>query len=155
MKKHHILFNALLLLGVTSYAQRGTQVSQLLFKFDQAGNQIQREYCESNCHLKKKEAAEEAINTESNTPIARLFDESVIMYPNPTTGILNLKWDSDLRGVVHKIQLFNYQGRLLRELAVADLQNTQLNLTTYPTGAYLAKFVFTDASIHTRQIIKN
>ncbi len=153
--KKHFLFQFFLLVSIVGYAQRGTQVSQLLFTFDQAGNQIKREYCESNCHLKQKRTAEDAVSENNAIPIAELFDESVIMYPNPTTGILNLTWDQDLRGVVQKVQLFNYQGRLLRDYDVADLHETTLDLSNYPTGAYLAKFVFTDASIHTKQIIKN
>jgi len=95
-----------------------------------------------------------AISEKIVDPLAAQFDDAVVLHPNPTTGTLRLHWDTKLRGVVEQLLLIDYQGRLLQKVGVQALEETTFDLTPYPNGVYLVKFVFHDQSIHTKQIIK-
>jgi len=61
---------------------------------------------------------------------------SLLLYPNPTSGNVTVNWKSS--DVINTIQLMDYSGRLLEEIA---LQNDAFSLEAYPAGTYFVQMV--------------
>ena len=59
--------------------------------------------------------------------------EMTTAYPNPTTGILNLKND-ELK--INSIQVFDTNGKLMQEIKNVDSAEISIDLSTYPEGVY-------------------
>lgn len=144
--KNHILYGILFLLSMATYGQ-----NKLLLSYDASGNQTGRLYCEGNCFIKSKNPVDEE---SEEIKIAETIDESIVMYPNPTSGILNLQWGNDLTGKLENFQIYNQLGALLYERSLQNESSTSLDFGRYPSGIYLVRISFQDRSSLTRQIIK-
>lgn len=66
------------------------------------------------------------------------FEDNLVIYPNPSKDIfnINLSQTSDL---YDKIIVHNLLGEVLYEGTLISKENNQLNLTTLPSGYYIAK----------------
>jgi len=78
--------------------------------------------------------------------VTSVLDEELIsdlnMYPNPTSGWVNLDWTAQQTGDV-KLEILNYQGQLFlqRDLKVfVGPQQMQFNLPKLQAGIYLVRF---------------
>ena len=76
------------------------------------------------------------------------IDKSVKIYPNPTSSIVNISGDFNIKS----IQLFDVQGRLL-QTSLSNDTNTILDLTQKAKGMYFIK-VISEAGIKVEKIIK-
>ena len=76
------------------------------------------------------------------------IDKSVKIYPNPTSSIVNISGDFNIKS----IQLFDVQGRLL-QTSLSNDTNTTLDLTQKAKGMYFIK-VISEAGIKVEKIIK-
>lgn len=94
------------------------------------------------------------ITNDATTIFAALSTEkfetysSVEMYPNPTTGLINISSKETLRSS----KLYDLQGRLLQD---TPLYNTTdiLDISAYPSGIYLLE-IKTDAGMNVERIVK-
>ncbi len=75
-------------------------------------------------------------------------DNSVKIYPNPTSSIVNISGDFNLKS----IQLFDVQGRLL-QTSLLNETNTVLDLTSKSKGMYFVK-VISEKGIKVEKLIK-
>lgn len=76
-----------------------------------------------------------------------VIKESFIsVFPNPTNDILNIKADKN----IEKIQLFNMEGKMMRQL---ENQN-QLNLSGLPQGTYFLKILLENRQTVIKKVIK-
>lgn len=73
-------------------------------------------------------------------------DQSVTIYPNPSSGIVNVKSDSEIRSV----ELFDIQGRLLQN----KLNSNFIDLSSRANGMYFVR-VTTDKGIKVEKIVRN
>jgi YbbR domain-containing protein len=69
----------------------------------------------------------------------------VILYPNPTSGLLHI--DSDQ--AVEKIEVYDLLGREV----IASGSETQVDLSTLSSGVYLVK-VHVENEVHVRKVLK-
>ncbi|WP_185965495.1 T9SS type A sorting domain-containing protein [Flavobacterium zepuense] len=76
------------------------------------------------------------------------IDNSVIIYPNPTSGIIKLDADSNLQS----IELYDVQGRLLQTAIINDVTAT-VDISTRATGMYFLK-VTTAKGVKVEKIMK-
>jgi choice-of-anchor B domain-containing protein len=76
--------------------------------------------------------------------------ESVGIYPNPTTGILNIVSPQTR---VTKLELIDVSGRILETIDTTTSTDYKLDLTTLQSAMYFVK-ISTDAGSLTKQIIK-
>lgn len=90
--------------------------------------------------------AETVFQTLSNPDFE--IDKSVKIYPNPTSSIVNISGDFNIKS----IQLFDVQGRLL-QTSLSNDTNTTLDLTQKAKGMYFIK-VISEAGIKVEKIIK-
>lgn len=112
-----------------------------------------RYYFESLAFFKK---GEETWGTPLSIPdnISRMEVNITEVYPNPTTGILNLRFNSITNSNV-KILVYNLFGKVFYQQAnPTDEMEIQLDLSLLPNGIYLLK-VENDPKILSYKIIIN
>lgn len=81
-----------LILLLLSFSVSGQIIGdkKLMFSYDAAGNRIYRNYCEGGCRVESRSKSLE--DSELETSIAETIDNSLVMFPNPTSNRLNLSW---------------------------------------------------------------
>lgn len=67
--------------------------------------------------------------------------KSVLVYPNPTTALLNI---SSEEGEIESVDLFNAMGQAMK---ISGLGNSQLDVSDLPAGWYYLAIHFKDATI--------
>jgi PKD repeat protein len=78
--------------------------------------------------------------------VTNLFKGEPLLYPNPTTGIVQL----DLPVPIKRQQLYSRQGELLRELPNQSWQD----LSHQPSGLYILKIETKDGKVISKKILK-
>ena len=76
-----------------------------------------------------------------------LRDDEILIYPNPSSGILNLKSITE----IEQYSIFNISGKLLLRKLV-NLKEITLELTNLENGTYFLNFT-TNNSLVTKKII--
>jgi hypothetical protein len=87
------------------------------------------------------------------TPCSLLGNEQFaanrfMLYPNPTTGVLNI----EAKSTMNQIELFDTNGRTILKNTL-DSQTSSLNMENLATGMYLIKVTTNDGS-STQKIVK-
>jgi hypothetical protein len=72
------------------------------------------------------------------------FQDKPSLYPNPTSGILNIAIDT-----LERIELYDLSGKKLNEESTVS----QLDLTNFSKGVYFVK-LFSQQGVHVEKIIK-
>lgn len=80
------------------------------------------------------------ILTEDTTEIADSEEISMVVYPNPTNGIVNIQLSSGPFPHTSEIQIFDIYGRRLQVWPVKD-ERIQIDLSGYSKGIYFFAFV--------------
>ena len=92
-------------------------------------------------------------NTSTSTfatlGINEVENKSVVVYPNPTTGIVNVNCNDTIKNIA----LYDIQGRLLMT-KIVDSQNATFELSNQNTGTYFVK-VITDNGVKIEKVFKN
>lgn len=78
-------------------------------------------------------------NYSAQTGIANVELESVAIYPNPTTGKINIIIPESLRNHLNNIQLYDMQGRLLKQFECEGAEQFTLSLSDFANGLYLIR----------------
>lgn len=129
-----------LLIFITFFVINSVKAQTLLFTYDAAGNQIQRELViisvnsiTSTNNVNETEQEQETLLPKSNS----INDNSTIieLYPNPVVDLLNVEWQSNLQ--ITQIMLFDSMGRMLQLKKVNEgtIKET-FNLSSYSSGIY-------------------
>ncbi|MBN2663226.1 MAG: T9SS type A sorting domain-containing protein [Bacteroidales bacterium] len=74
-------------------------------------------------------------------------DFDVTVYPNPTTGIINIK-----NATGYQINLTDVSGRILQSVNI-NADNSTIDLTEYANGMYFIQFIDNDV-VHTVKVIR-
>ena len=83
------------------------------------------------------------------------------VYPNPTTGILNVEFvKGNNLWVPDMLQIFDASGKLVETVTMADLedsptQTTQINMSGLANGVYFLKAIKEGQMVAIRKIVKN
>lgn len=109
-----------------------------------------------------------SINCISNDQFALLIDDYKVtattlstndflannfsIYPNPTTGIINV--NSKNNAAINSIQVTDLNGRVVKTLATEGVHETQVNIADLTSGMYFLN-VQTDLGSGSSKIIKN
>jgi hypothetical protein len=82
----------------------------------------------------------------------KLNESDVVIYPNPTRGVLAVKIRNMNPDVLHRIMVFNLNGAVVFERS--NISNyTQINLSAQPKGMYFLR-IFSGDTFITWRIIK-
>lgn len=76
------------------------------------------------------------------------LDESILVYPNPTKGNVNINCNTNIKSV----QLFDVQGRLLQAEMVNENQ-TAIDMSAQSNGVYFLKII-SDKGIGVKKIVR-
>ena len=63
----------------------------------------------------------------------------MILYPNPSTGIINFKTDT-LKDTTFSIKVYNALGQKVFETEYSNTKDTSLNLSDLKKGTYFVTF---------------
>jgi hypothetical protein len=145
--KKTILFSFFLVFLFTGYFR-----SQVIFNYDDAGNQIYRGTTSGTGRM--------VSNTEStSTPtLADQVANKIQAAPVPVKTSLNVIWEQDIKDYILKIDLLAYNSFQIME--TVDVKSKMGNsyvfdMSKYPYGVYYLKFYLSDGNIYTRTITKN
>ena len=78
------------------------------------------------------------------------LDNSVTVYPNPTTGLIQIK-NEEWR--MENVEVYDVYGKLLNVMSVND-HTANLDLSGYAKGTYFVK-VTTEKGVVTKRVVKN
>lgn len=127
----------------------GNAKSQVIFTYDDAGNQIYR----------GTGTGRMANTTESSTiTLADQIANKIQAAPVPVKTVLNVIWEQDIKDYIVKIELLAYNSFQIME--TVDVKSKMVNsyvfdMSKYPYGVYYLKFYLSDGNIYTRTITKN
>ncbi|WGH75909.1 T9SS type A sorting domain-containing protein [Tenacibaculum tangerinum] len=145
--------------------------SKLLLSYDIAGNQTQAFYCGNPdyCSLpaaKKEEennevnelpsVAEGDMNSEENElseDPEQIFENTVRIYPNPTTNYATLSLSDDILKNMHSINLYNANSVLLKNIKTNNT-NIQLDMSNMAVGMYFIHIHLKKGKSITKKIVK-
>lgn len=72
----------------------------------------------------------------------------IILFPNPTDGVLNVKISDNHFGKSFQINVYNFMGKLLRK-TTANENLVNINLENIPSGSYFLKIIIDKKSYNT------
>ncbi|MBO7587420.1 MAG: T9SS type A sorting domain-containing protein, partial [Bacteroidales bacterium] len=75
---------------------------------------------------------------------------NVVVYPNPTTGMIQIQ-NSESR--IENVEVYDAYGKMLNVVNVND-NTTAVDLSNYAAGTYFVR-VMTDKGVVTKRVVKN
>ncbi len=81
-----------------------------------------------------------------------VVDYSVDVYPNPTTGLLNISFDNTTEAGVCSVEIYDALGRLLSSEVVSASGSHSMDISAYPEGLYIVR-VSTSAFVANKKIM--
>ncbi len=84
---------------------------------------------------------------KKNTALETISDNKFRFYPNPTIDVLHIDSDEE----IVEIAIYDVSGKKMKN---CPLQNRQINVTTLPTGFYVAKIKFNNGTVGQKYFIK-
>ena len=146
-----LVVGTLLLFGSLYLAT--AQENQLSFDYDAAGNQIKRYFTVEPTETRALENEEVlTFQTEKEQKLGRKFKA----YPNQTTGIVNVDWESDIKVSIQSVDATPSGGGARIQLDYQKLGSNQIqiDLSNKRDGYYFIRFLLSDGRIVTKKIIK-
>lgn len=134
--------------------------NKLVFIYDSAGNQKIRRSPNntSGTPTLKAKLPEDIVKAEdeelASTDESILFEDSIVIFPNPTSGNLNMQWDTEYNSYIQQIIVSDMGGRRIPINHRQESKEASVDLTRYPTGVYLVNFLLTDGRNIQKKIIK-
>lgn len=132
--------------------------TRLVFVFDEAGNQTWR-----NPDAVENESTVASLKTEilletppelSPEDITEAFVNSIVIYPNPTSGNLTMEWDAQFNDLITEVKVVDMSSRSIGVNHQENSNEARVDLTRYPTGVYFVNFYLRNDKIAQKKIIK-
>ncbi len=151
-----------LLLGFNYDAKAQAPSTELKFTYDNAGNQIKREFICINCTIPflytlVAKVPDESGNNE-NPKTSTKAQRTVTGYPNPLKETLNLKWDASEKYHITKIEAVSQNGLSVfkQEFGSDAYILTQITIPfqRQVPGTYLVMVTFSDSKQVVIKVVK-
>lgn len=94
----------------------------------------------------------DALSVDRTLSTDDFFAKNFSVYPNPSTGILNLA--SKNNTAINTIQLTDLNGRVVKNIKANSVSETQINISDLTSGLYFLN-VQTDSGSGTTKVVKN
>ena len=146
MKKLYSLF------GILVIFSSNQSKAQVIFNYDDAGNQIYRGTASGTGRM-----ASSTENTSTPTLVDQVANK-IQTAPVPVKTVLNVIWEQDIKDYIVKIDLLAYNSFQIMETVdvKSKMGNSYVfNMNNYPYGVYYLRFYLSDGSIYNRTITKN
>ena len=105
-------------------------------------------YWYTNSNLCQEITSQHIVDSYPLDGVAETEDTSFAIYPNPTTGMVNIKCDESGR-----INVFNAHGQLLTSQNTNEAEQISIDLSDFSCGLYLIQFIGQKGMV-TKQITK-
>lgn len=135
---------------------------KVLFKYDAAGNQIQRELC-INCPLGTgRFAQKEEIGKEKNKEIEEIVEEknkeiegTISFYPNPASEELNVEWNFQEHIKISSLLVYTIQGKLVMQYdKLHEKTFLKIPFSSLSAGTYLVVYSMANGEKKSIKILK-
>ena len=146
MKKLYSLF------GILVIFSSNQSKAQVIFNYDDAGNQIYRGTASGTGRM-----ASSTENTSTPTLVDQVANK-IQTAPVPVKTVLNVIWEQDIKDYIVKIDLLAYNSfQIIETVDVKSKMGNSyvFNMNNYPYGVYYLRFYLSDGSIYNRTITKN
>lgn len=139
--------------GVPDYDVELTN-NTLDFSYDIAGNQIKRLLNIVIVSGRSSSNSEEVIFDKIEL-IPEVTETVFQVYPNPSNGPLNIKWNNPKDGV-QSIELYDLTGSQVKNYTITNKNSStvEMNISNVPSGLYILRFITTNGEVINKKIIK-
>jgi hypothetical protein len=154
MKKNYL--SALFL--CTSLGLSYAQVTEVYFKYDEAGNQRYR-----GPDSAARKPSENLSRTESGTALpVQIMDEKTFwkqirLYPVPVNDVLAIDWTDEVDGIIESVSLYQHSTihwKFQQQNTPGINKQVKINMTGYDWGVYVIRFTLKDGRIFSKNITK-
>lgn len=143
-----LYFFLMFLIGINCTAQ-----DKIIFTYDDAGNQVERELC-INCSLAGKKIKDSKEITKEDFITSEVSDE-IRYYPNPVKEELYLTWELVNDKTVSSIEVYAINGQTLQSFQNRDKVKLQvIPFHSYPSGVYAVVLRYNNGEQKSIKIIK-
>jgi len=127
---------------------------ELCFVYDASGNYLRTEIC-SNTAKRNLLAIDEVKDINTQEIVLGEIKNSVIVYPNPTSGIVNVNIKDDALGQIIGFDIFNANGALILSKDVNPKEGDfSCDITPYASGIYMMRFKLSSGDSFSTNIVK-
>jgi predicted esterase len=88
----------------------------------------------------------------SDIDFPRATENSTILYPNPSTGIVNILLDNSFKNA--RIEVFRYDGEKVLKQIISDNSNFSIDLSAYSKGIYFVNILADGKSSFEKVVLK-
>ncbi|MDO5654583.1 MAG: lamin tail domain-containing protein [Flavobacteriaceae bacterium] len=125
------------------------ELAYYCFSYDAAGNQTGKVLC---INIEDPETTSENENEEDQTNWASYF----YLAPNPTSGLITLGWQPEVNNLMSEIYIISLNGAYQIPIGFqANSGSVMIDLSTYPPGQYVAKFILNNGVVVNKQITRS
>lgn len=125
--------------------------NNICFGYDISGNNTSAYDCASN-------------DDETTNPNVGLYTASeieditskIMIHPNPTTGIINISWDSTVNGKISQVEVSNFGGVSIGNVSISNNASSAVfDITNQPATIYIITFTLNTGQLISKNVIKN
>lgn len=130
--------------------------SQVIFEYDEAGNQIYRGLGSANKSASPNE--EENTREISKTSLAETIGNKIKVAPVPVKTDLSVFWEEEIKDYIAKVDLLPYNAfNIIETVNISNLKTNSyiFRMSHLPYGVYYLRFYLNDGSIYTVTVTKN
>lgn len=132
--------------------------TEVVFRYDEAGNQVYRGPFSSEDKTKNntKEEPENTSQLSLMSAEEAAFWKEVKMAPVPVKDILTIIVSEEIRKNLQEISVYNMLGNMLYiKKKASDSHRTEISMGHYIEGAYVVKFHLNGGKIYSQTILKH
>lgn len=127
---------------------------QIEFHYDNAGNQIKREFLFDSGRT-SKDPVKDIADLEESDLLKFYPQDALSYYPNPVNEELYIKWEITNDTSVTSIEVFSLNGQFLEQYKITNKNNSQVVVfSAYPQGIYNVILYYSNGSKKAIKIIK-
>ncbi|PQJ13105.1 hypothetical protein CJD36_005015 [Flavipsychrobacter stenotrophus] len=86
-----------------------------------------------------------------NTVAATTTPTTIRVYPNPSTGVLNIETDQD--DAISNVLVFDLSGKMMQQVSASG-NNLQVDISNYAAGVYIFRVLHTNGQVSQVRIVK-
>jgi hypothetical protein len=151
MKKIYLSTSLLCASLGLSYAQ----VTEVYFKYDEAGNQRYRG--PDSAARQASEQSKTSSLAGSQLMDEKTFWEQIRLYPVPVNDVLTIDWTEKADGLIESVSLYQHSTVhwKFQQQNLPDLnRQLKINMTGYDWGVYVLRFTLKDGRAFSKNITK-
>lgn len=121
------------------------------FTYDLSGNYT---LTDTNCEDDTENSTSPSEQGYSETELEDISSK-ISLYPNPTSGAVNIVWDASISTVITSIQFAGISGNIININPVSTSSiSASYDITVQPTGNYIVKFSLDSGQFISKIVIK-